>query len=142
MGCDRKAERVRREIVRLCHAGLDSRTLRAEALRRLRAVVPFEASFFATADPATLLYTGAVRDGIRTTARIVSTRVKGHLNQDPYVVFELEVTPETGAPYRTSVTELVSQLAIPRIQPDAVVDVHVHPEDDRFVVIDPVALGR
>ncbi|TQK71907.1 MULTISPECIES: hypothetical protein [unclassified Nocardioides] len=84
----------------------------------------------------------AVRDGIRTTARIVSTRVKGHLNQDPYVVFELEVTPETGAPYRTSVTELVSQLAIPRIQPDAVVDVHVHPDDDRFVVIDPVALGR
>lgn len=84
----------------------------------------------------------AVRDGIRTTARIVSTRVKGHLNQDPYVVFELEVTPEAGAPYRTSVTELVSQLAIPRIQPDTVVDVHVHPDDDRFVVIDPVALGR
>src|SRR5215210_6458458 len=61
---DRNAERVRREIVRLCHAGLDSRTLRAEVLRRLRAVVPFEASFFATADPATLLYTGAVREGI------------------------------------------------------------------------------
>jgi hypothetical protein len=84
----------------------------------------------------------AVRDGIRTTARIVSTRVKGHLNQDPYVVFELEVTPESGATYRTSVTELVSQLAIPRIQPDAVIDVHVHPDDDRFVVIDRAALGR
>lgn len=84
----------------------------------------------------------AVRDGIRTTARIVSTRVRGHLNQDPYVVFELEVRPETGAAYRTSVTELVSQLAIPRIQPDAVLDVHVHPDDEKFVVIDRAALGR
>ncbi|WP_408896038.1 hypothetical protein ACJ5H2_14095 [Nocardioides sp. R1-1] len=84
----------------------------------------------------------AVRDGVRTTARIVRTRVRGHLNQDPYVVFELEVRPETGEPYRVTVDELVSQLAIPRILPDTVVDVHVHPDDDRFVVIDPAALGR
>lgn len=84
----------------------------------------------------------ATEDGIRTTARIVSTRVRGHLNQDPYVVFELEVTPEAGEKYRVSVTELVSQLAIPRIQPDTVLDVHVHPDDRAFVVIDPAALGR
>ena len=84
----------------------------------------------------------AVEDGVRTTARIVSTRARGRLNQDPYVVFELEVSPEVGAPYRVSVLELVSQLAIPRIQPDTIVDVHVHPDDDRFVVIDPAVLGR
>ncbi|MBM7519717.1 hypothetical protein [Nocardioides nitrophenolicus] len=84
----------------------------------------------------------AVRDGIRATARIVSTRVTGHLNQDPYVVFELEIAPEAGASYRTSVTELVSQLAIPRIQPGMVLDVHVHPDDERHVVIDAAALGR
>ena len=65
-----------------------------------------------------------------------------HLNQDPYVVFLLEVTPESGDPYRVNVTELVSQLAIPRIQPETVVDVHVHPDDRQFVVIDPAALGR
>jgi DNA-binding CsgD family transcriptional regulator len=58
------AERTRRSIIRLCHAGLDSRALRSAVLQRLRAVLPFEASFFATADPATLLYTGAVRDGL------------------------------------------------------------------------------
>ena len=84
----------------------------------------------------------ATEEGVRTTARIVSTRVRGHLNQDPYVVFELEVTPETGERYRVSVTELVSQLAIPRIQPDTVLDVHVHPDDRAFVVIDPAARGR
>lgn len=58
------AERVRREVIRLCHAGLDSRTLRIEILKRLRTVIPIDVSFFTTADPATLLFTGAVVDEI------------------------------------------------------------------------------
>jgi DNA-binding CsgD family transcriptional regulator len=57
-----RAERARREIIRLCHAGLDSRTLRIEVIKRLRTVIPIEVSFFTTADPATLLFTGAVVD--------------------------------------------------------------------------------
>jgi DNA-binding CsgD family transcriptional regulator len=59
-----RAERVRREIIRLCHAGLNSRTLRIEILKRLRTVIPIDVSFFTTADPATLLFTGAVVDEI------------------------------------------------------------------------------
>jgi hypothetical protein len=55
-----QAERVGQEIVRLRHAGLDSRTFRVEAVRRLWKAIPVDASFFATADPATLLFTGAV----------------------------------------------------------------------------------
>lgn len=62
------AERTYRAIAHTCHSGLDSRSLREEALRRLRVIVPFEAAFFATADPATLLYTGAVREGIPASA--------------------------------------------------------------------------
>ncbi|KRB77343.1 hypothetical protein ASE01_11490 [Nocardioides sp. Root190] len=84
----------------------------------------------------------AVEAGTRTTARIVSTRVRGHLNQDPYVVFGLEVLPESGDSYRVEITELVSQLAVPRILPDTVIDVHVHPDDPLYVVIDPAAVGR
>jgi DNA-binding CsgD family transcriptional regulator len=57
-----RAERARREIIRLCHAGLDSRTLRIEIIKRLRTVMPLDVSFFTTADPATLLFTGAVID--------------------------------------------------------------------------------
>ena len=57
-------ERARREIVRLCHAGLDARTLRVEALRRLRQVVPLDSAWFATADPATLLFTSSVVEEI------------------------------------------------------------------------------
>src|SRR5207248_4421754 len=58
----RRAEQVRREIIRLCHAGLDSWTLRVEILKRLKTVIPIDVSFFTTADPATLLFTGAVVD--------------------------------------------------------------------------------
>ena len=39
------ARRTEQEIVRLSHAGLDSRTLRVEALRRLRMIVPVDAVF-------------------------------------------------------------------------------------------------
>jgi DNA-binding CsgD family transcriptional regulator len=62
------AERVRREIIRLCHAGLDSRTFRVESVKRLRKAIPVDATFFATADPATLLFTGAVQDDVLTQA--------------------------------------------------------------------------
>ena len=42
------AERTRREIMRLCHNTLDSRTLRVEVLKRLQTVIPFDFSFFST----------------------------------------------------------------------------------------------
>jgi len=73
MDGSRSAERIRQEIVRLCHAGLDSRTFRVETVKRLRKLIPVDASFFATADPATLLFTGAVVDDVlaRATPRFV-----------------------------------------------------------------------
>lgn len=58
------ADRARREIIRLCHAGLDSQTLRIEIIKRLRKAIPLDVSFFSTADPATLLFTGAVVDEV------------------------------------------------------------------------------
>jgi len=69
----RSAERVRQEIVRLCHAGLDSRTFRVESVRHLQKIIPIDVSFFATADPATLLFTSAVVDDVlaRATAQFL-----------------------------------------------------------------------
>jgi DNA-binding CsgD family transcriptional regulator len=58
------AERTRQHVIRLCHAGLDTRTLRREILRALGRVVPVDAAFFATLDPATLLFTDALTDGV------------------------------------------------------------------------------
>ena len=62
------ARRAEQDIMRLCHAGLDSRTLRVEALRRLRKIVPVDAAFFATVDPATLLFTGSLTEEIPDSA--------------------------------------------------------------------------
>jgi DNA-binding CsgD family transcriptional regulator len=58
------ARRTEHAIVRLCHAGLDARTLRVEVLRRLRTIVPLDAAFFATVDPTTLLFTGSLVEEI------------------------------------------------------------------------------
>lgn len=60
----RRAAQTRRELIRLSHAGLDSQTLRMEIIKRLRAVIPIDLSFFSTIDPATLLFTGAVVDDV------------------------------------------------------------------------------
>ena len=62
------ARRAEQDIMRLCHAGLDSRTLRVESLRRLRNIVPVDAAFFATVDPATLLFTGSLTEEIPESA--------------------------------------------------------------------------
>lgn len=56
------AEHAQRSMIRLCHSALDSRTLRIKLLERLQHVIPFDYTFFATTDPATLLFTGSVAD--------------------------------------------------------------------------------
>jgi hypothetical protein len=75
--------------------------------------------------------------GQLTTARILSARNNGSLNNDPYVDFVLEVQPEGGEPYQVEYRTLVSQMAIPRVQPGTEVDVYVDPGDPHAVVIDP-----
>lgn len=64
METGRTAARVQRDIVRICHAGHNARALRVAVFRRLRALVPFDAYWCTTADPATLLPTGAVTEGL------------------------------------------------------------------------------
>src|SRR5918994_1633115 len=78
-------ERIRQEITRLCHAGLDSRTFRVETVRYLRKLIPVDVSFFATADPATLLFTGAVVDDVLAPA--TSQFVENEFMQEDAVKF-------------------------------------------------------
>jgi DNA-binding CsgD family transcriptional regulator len=51
-------------IIRACHAGFGSPRLRQEVIDRLRRVVPFDAACFPTADPATLMITGGIVEGL------------------------------------------------------------------------------
>lgn len=55
----RLAERVARQLSERCYAGLDTTSLRAELLDTLQRIVPYDAAFCATVDPATLLFNGA-----------------------------------------------------------------------------------
>ena len=75
--------------------------------------------------------------GTLAKARIVSAKNNGAMNNDPYVDFVLEVQPEGGEPYQVEYRTLVSQMAIPRVQPDTEIDVWVDPTNPQAVVIDP-----
>jgi DNA-binding CsgD family transcriptional regulator len=64
MGSRPTVERALREIVRLCHAGLDGPTLTQKVFGSLRPALGIDAFFCATADPATVLFTSATREEI------------------------------------------------------------------------------
>jgi DNA-binding CsgD family transcriptional regulator len=62
-------ERQIGELIRRCYVGLDANRLRDEVLRRLRPIMSIDAAFFATVDPATLLFTSALaEDPLRAAA--------------------------------------------------------------------------
>src|SRR5437763_1549189 len=50
------------ELIRRCYVGLDTQALAREVLQRLRTLAPIDAGFFATVDPATMLFTSAVSE--------------------------------------------------------------------------------
>jgi DNA-binding CsgD family transcriptional regulator len=50
------------DLVRRCYAGASPGTFRTDMIRALHALLPLDAVFFATADPATLLFTSAVAE--------------------------------------------------------------------------------
>ena len=83
---------VTASIVAVCHQGHPPERLKAEVLARLRRVLPVDALWWATSDPATLLFTQAFRDGLpdRTIPYFVDNEFLGRdvnqwteLAQDP-----------------------------------------------------------
>jgi DNA-binding CsgD family transcriptional regulator len=57
-------ENLTAAIIETCHAGLAPEELRDRVLPRLRRAVPFDAAFWATVDPTTLLFTDAHQEEI------------------------------------------------------------------------------
>ncbi|MEV0070925.1 LuxR C-terminal-related transcriptional regulator [Amycolatopsis sp. NPDC050768] len=57
-----RSGRAEQDLLRLCHGGMDREGVRREVLRALRRLIPNDAAFLATADPETLLFTGAWPD--------------------------------------------------------------------------------
>jgi DNA-binding CsgD family transcriptional regulator len=63
-------------IVRWCATNNGSLALRQGVLDRLQALIPFDGAFFATTDPATLLYTGAIRRSLPAEASAAFIRTE------------------------------------------------------------------
>lgn len=57
-----RAQRIRRDLYRLCHRGLEPMPFIRQARGLLREAVPFDASCWLTVDPASLLVTGGLFD--------------------------------------------------------------------------------
>jgi hypothetical protein len=77
------------------------------------------------------------RVGERADAEIVDIWDTGiTLNNNPVVGFKLLVRPENSGSYEARTEGLVSRLHIPRIQPGAVIQVAIDPEDRSRVALD------
>jgi DNA-binding CsgD family transcriptional regulator len=63
MGARSTTARREADLVRRCYTGLDAPAFQADVVRSIHALLPVDAVFFATADPTTLLFTGALAEG-------------------------------------------------------------------------------
>jgi len=78
-----------------------------------------------------------LQNGIPAQATIVGVRQTGvQVNDQPQVVFTLEVQPPGGAVYQAETKAIVPIVAIPQVQPGAQVPVKIHPTDPTKVVLD------
>lgn len=68
MAARRAFESARSDLERQGVGGLNSRSLRSTYLQRLRRLIPFDSAWFAMADPATLLFTDAIREEMPSLA--------------------------------------------------------------------------
>jgi len=76
--------------------------------------------------------------GTPARARVVRLTATGaRTNHNPEVELELELALPDQAPHRVTVRAYVSSLAVPRVQPDCVIDVRVDPADRTRVALDP-----
>lgn len=76
--------------------------------------------------------------GTPARARVVSVKATGaRINHDPEVELVLEVTLPDQPPHTVTHKAYVSQIAVPRVQPDCQLDVRVDPQDKSQVVVDP-----
>jgi len=80
---------------------------------------------------------GVLQNGMPAQATIVSVRQTGvMLNNQPQILFDLDVHPPGGAPYRAQAKAVIPIVNIPQFQPGAEAPVKIHPSDPTQVVMD------
>jgi hypothetical protein len=79
----------------------------------------------------------AVGTPARATVVSLTSGRGGGFNDHPMVDFVLDVTVAGGSARRLSASAVISQLAIPRVQPGCEIDVKIDPLDEANLVVDP-----
>lgn len=74
-----QVRQARRDVLDVCSSGLSAAELRPRVLAALSGLISIDAAFFASADPATLLFTGATSIGIPAseTPRFLDNELDG-----------------------------------------------------------------
>jgi uncharacterized protein DUF3592 len=77
-----------------------------------------------------------LKSGVPASARVLELRdTGGRLNSNPVVEFKLEVHPDSGAPFVTATSAVISTVDLPRFQPGATIAVKYDPSDRSSVAI-------
>ncbi len=80
---------------------------------------------------------GVLQNGLPAQAKIVGVQQTGvMLNNQPQILFDLEVQPPGGTPYRAQTKAIIPMVNIPQFQPGVEVPVKIHPSDPTQVVMD------
>ena len=80
---------------------------------------------------------GVLQNGIPAQAKIVGVRQTDvMLNNQPQILFDLEVQPPGGTPYQAQAKAIIPMINIPQFQPGAEVPVKIHPADPAQVALD------
>jgi hypothetical protein len=78
-----------------------------------------------------------LQNGIPAKAKIMGVQQTGvMLNNQPQILFDLEVHPPRGMPYRAQTKAVIPMVNIPQLQPGIEVPVKIHPTDANQVVLD------
>ncbi len=80
---------------------------------------------------------GVLQNGLPAQAKIVGVQQTGvMLNNQPQILFDLEVQPPGGTPYRAQTKAIIPMVNIPQFQQGVEVPVKIHPSDPTQVVMD------
>jgi DNA-binding CsgD family transcriptional regulator len=96
-------------MISTCRSGGSSEVIRDEVLRRLRRIVPIDAAFFATVDPATLLFTSAVADEpLQLVTGLFMDNEFGHADVNKFATLAVSQDPVSSLDRATSGERLAS----------------------------------
>lgn len=77
-----------------------------------------------------------LQSGTPATGQIVSAQQTGTMiNNNPQIIFTVQVTPPAGQPYQAQVTQVISMFEMASYQVGTMVDVRIDPQDPSKVAI-------